>query len=259
MYILVCLLLYVYDAFAVPAIEINVLKEINTEAKNQTNDDGDDLLKEIKELEKQKNDLYTEINKAIDESITALNKSNDTDALTGINYIKDLKKQMKEFNDTEDTADVIYNEHGKRINNLFLDVIVNSTLLDSRRKIKPKKDKKSKRSQQQRNVFNVHEKYLIDAQKELDSLLHKGMTAEQLKDRLERREKIRQQLEEWIKMKDLEREKIKMYKLQQNKHYGHQETCPRTGYSKNKNKYKKGDHPCCRKCCKKSYLGCLKK
>lgn len=267
MYILVCLLLYIFSGtFAVPAIEKNLLNKVNLEARNQTDADGDSLLKEIKELERQKNYLYKEINKAIEESITALNKSNDTDAVTGVNYIKDLKKQIKEFNDTEDTGNVIYNEYGKRVNNsflsttynksIFLDEMENRTFLDQRRKM----HKNSRKIEvHPPKLLDENEKYIQDAQKELDKLLHHGLTGEKLKERLERREKIREQLVEWIKMKDLEREKIKQYKQQQKKTFGQLELCPRTGYSNQKGKSKKGDHPCCRKCCKKSYMGCLKK
>lgn len=270
MYIVVCLLLYMFNhAFAIPAVQTNPLNEVSQEARNQTDVDGDPLLKDIKDLERQKNDLYKEINKAIDESITALNKSTDTDAVIGVNYIKDLKKQMKEFNDTEDKADVIYNKYEKSVNDTFLGTtnnqsiflyeMENGTSIDPRRRMKHIERSKQGLRQMAKNYDS--EKFLKDAQKELDLLLNKGTTGEKLKERLERREKIRLQLQEWIKMKDLEKDKIRQYKDKQKNDFPAQiqELCPRSGYSKQKSKNKKGDHPCCRKCCKKSYLGCLKK
>lgn len=250
------------DTFAKPAVETNPLNAENQEAKKKTDGDGDTLLKEIKDLETQKNDLYDEINKAIDESIIALNKSNDTDAVTGVNYIKDLKKQIKEISGLEN-ADAIYNEYDKRVNtsflatndkNIFLDKIENGDSENTRRKIKSSKKNKSERGSN-----NEADRFLQDAQKELDRLLNKGLTGAKLKERLERREKIRHQLEEWIKMKDLERQKIKEYQEKLKKGAKQQEQCPRSGHSKSKKKSKRGDHGCCRKCCKRSYMGCLKK
>lgn len=257
MYIFVCLFLYLfYDADAIPAIEANPLNDVSQEEKDQT--DADALLKEIKVLERQKNDLYKEINKAIDESIAALTKSNDTDAVIGVKYIQDLKKQMKEYNDTEDTADV--NFFLDPSNDTFINGTGNGITIALRRKMKVGRQKNSNILQGKKPAFlDENEKYLQDAQKELDRLLNKGMTGEKLKERLERREKIRVQLEEWIKTKDREREKIKQYRDQQKRSVILQELCPRTGYSGQKKKSKKGEHGCCRKCCKRSYLGCLKK
>lgn len=263
MYVLAFLWLSLFcGAFAIPAIETNPLNDVSQEEKNQTGANADALLNEIKELERQKNDLYKEINKAIDESITALTKSNDTDAVTGVKYIQDLKKQMKEYNDTEDTADVYFSLGGTNDKTAFIDEMGNGTSTNLRRKMKPLRNTTSSKIQvtaAQPNVLNVEDKYLVDAQKDLDKLLNKGLTGEKLKERLERREKIRTQLEEWIKTKNREREKIKEYRAQQKKNSGRAELCPRSGYSSNKSKRKKGEHGCCRKCCKRSYLGCLKK
>lgn len=245
-----CLLFNIfYNAFAIPAFTSKPLNEVG--GKNQTDIDGDTLLKEMKELEKQKGDLYKEINKAMEESITALKKSNDTDADVGINYIQDLKKLIRELNNTEDTADVIYNEYRKRENKTlldtsnnkgtFLDKITSGFSVDTRRK----HDKK--------------DKYLIDTEKELHKVLYENLPKKKLKQRLEAREKIRLQLEEWIAVKDREKAKIKAYKDLFKKKLKSKEMCPKWGFSHMKKKSKKGDFPCCRKCCKKSYLGCLKK
>lgn len=261
MYIFVCLVFYLFcDALAIPAIETKLLNEANEDAKNQTDADGDALFKEIKDLERQRNDLYKEINKAIDDSITALSESNDTDAITGVNYIKDLKKQMKEFNDTEDTADVIYSEYDKRVNTsilgtdkgILLDQMKNGDHIDPRRNMRTKHNEISKLIQAS---SGPNANFLKAAQKQLDELLYKGLKGKKLKERLERREKIRAQLEEWITMKEREREKIKQYTNRQKTYV---EQCPRSGFTRQKSKNRQ-NRPCCRKCCKRSYLGCLKK
>lgn len=266
MYIFVCLLLTIFfDALAIPVNKIEPLNEANEEEKNETDVDGDALLKEIKDLERQRNNLYEEINKAIDDSIMTLSKSNDTDAVTGVNYIKDLKKQIKELNDTEDTANVIYNIHDKRINtsDLGADKTIFSYKMENGSFVYPRRNMRTKHNKKgtpiERTSVDLGERYLSQAQKELERLLNKGLTGEKLKKRLERRERIKEQLEEWIMMKDRENKKIKEYREHKKKRVKYDELCPRNGYSKLKKKYKKGDHGCCRKCCKRSYLGCLKK
>lgn len=61
---------------------------------------------------------------------------------------------------------------------------------------------------------------------------------------------VQKKLDKWIELKELEKirkkqEKIRLKKL-------NNEKCPRLG-----NKRKGLKYPCCRKCCKQSYLGCL--
>lgn len=265
MFILVCLLFnLVNNTFTIPAKETNPSKEVHE--KNQTEDA---LLKEIRELEKQKGDLYKEIDKAIEESIVALNKSNDRDANVGVNYIKDLKNQMKELNDTDDVADVIYSKDRGNLtffntttNNGLLQVIASGFSVNTRRKLKANMKKKSSGQGDLRQMPTLadDDDILIDAEKELNQILYKDLSAIQLKERLATREKVRARLEEWIKMKDLEKAKIKAYHdRQKTKVKFVEELCPRTGYSNASKKTERGNHGCCRKCCKKSIMGCLKK
>lgn len=59
------------------------------------------VLEKIKELEQQKDELFREINKAMEESISALKNSNVSNAERGVIYIEDLKRQIKNIADTD--------------------------------------------------------------------------------------------------------------------------------------------------------------
>ncbi|CAH0718642.1 unnamed protein product, partial [Brenthis ino] len=241
--------------------------------------------KGIEELEKEKNDLFKQINEAIGDSVKSLQKANDSDSLIGLKYMKDLKEHMIRVNVT--ATNINHTVKDKR----FADD------LENRRKLK--------------KIFNPSKFYtnrtphkdIIDFEAVLKP---KKVSVTERRETLENRRKMQKQLEQWILEREKEKDRLKQYKLKK-KHKmlmsGVYEKCPEFGYKGNKNKEivysvkrlnckkkisdtdfeegpnnctnnndknnKKDDkprrtepsrntkYPCCRKCCKKSYLGCL--
>lgn len=94
---------FISSCLSVPT-NINSLHEPINSLKNQE----DMVLQKIKELEQQKNELFIEINKAIEESVAVLKNSNLTNAKQGVSYIENLKKQIK---NVANTSDSIPREH----------------------------------------------------------------------------------------------------------------------------------------------------
>lgn len=242
--------------------------------------------KGIEELEKEKNDLFKQINEAIDDSVKSLQKSNDSDTIIGLKYMNDLKEHMKRVNETvtninrtvEDETFADYLENRRKFKEIF-----NASKFHTKRT--PSKD-----------IFDFEA-----------VLKPKKVSASEWREILENRQKMQKQLEKWMLEREKEKERLKHYKLKK-KHKilmsGVYEKCPRFGYkgkkkkevvkdvkrvhckekmfdsdfekgnnnctNKNVNKNNKKDdkrkstkpsrkkkYPCCRKCCKKSYLGCL--
>lgn len=64
-------------------------------------EDDETRTRKIEELEKEKSDLFKQINTAIDDSVKSLLKANDTEANLGLQYMRDLKKHIKELNGTD--------------------------------------------------------------------------------------------------------------------------------------------------------------
>lgn len=233
----------------------------------------------IKQLEHEKNELFKEINKAIDASVKSLQKSNDTDAVLGIKYMHELKEHLMKENES------VTDDYQKAINY--------SDLINRRNLIKGKKQKSKN------DAFDF------------ESILRpKKITEAKWREMMSNRDKMQKQLNEWITNREKEKERLKQYKVYKNGllSSGKYEKCPRFGYKgkrknqkifkdkkycKKKNtdsdfdeefmecnvtKYKndepkdtfdrdmrnaglkmskKTNYPCCRKCCKKSYMGCL--
>lgn len=233
----------------------------------------------IKQLEHEKNELFKEINKAIDASVKSLQKSNDTDAVLGIKYMYELKEHLMKENES------VTDDYQKAINY--------SDLTNRRNLIKGKKQKSKN------DAFDF------------ESILRpKKITEAKWREMMSNRDKMQKQLNEWITNREKEKERLKQYNLYKNGliSSGKYEKCPRFGYKgkrknqkifkdkkycKNRNtnsdfdeeymecnitKYKndepedtfdrdiknaglkmskKTNYPCCRKCCKKSYMGCL--
>ncbi|CAH2098783.1 unnamed protein product [Euphydryas editha] len=236
----------------------------------------------IKQLENEKNELFKQINEAIDASVKSLQKSNETDALIGIKYMYDLKEYLMKENDA-----VIDDNYQKT---------ENDSDVANRRNFKIDKKKKSKN-----DPFNF------------ESILKpKKITEAKWREMMTDRAKMQKQLNEWIMKREKEKERFQQYKLYKQGLLasGKYEKCPRFGYrGKKKKAYrdkdkihhckekitesdldeeykecanvtkfktdwtkdtlerdmkkaglkisKKKKYPCCRKCCKKSYMGCL--
>lgn len=229
--------------------------------------------KTVEELEKEKKYLFKQINVAIDESVKSLQKANDSGSLVGLKYMQDLREHMKKVDETEinDTD----------VNNL------SAPNLDNRRKIKEILDPKNWKSK------TTTPKDIFDFEAILKP--SKKIKTWQWKEIVETRQKMQKKLDEWLLERQREKDLLEKKKLQKKrlKISGAYEKCPRFGFQGRK---KKKDHsidkiklppckkcesdkkeknntsdikpkrkrisqklqyPCCRKCCKKSYLGCL--
>ncbi|XP_069363419.1 uncharacterized protein [Maniola hyperantus] len=243
---------------------LGIVVAVNEKANNVT----------IEELEKQKSDLFKQINIAIDQSVQSLIQANDTEATLGLEYLRDLKQHIKELNETENNK-----EKG-------IDVDSKSEL-ENRRSFK-----KSKYFQKRRPKNDLFD---------FESILKpEGITESEWMKMVEMRHKMQQKLDLWILEREREKKKRKEYREEKKKLMmsGKYEKCPRFGYhgKKKMEKTKKRDgnrtclgsgkdchyyksdlstdlsteseekttgvtyenkYPCCRKCCKKSYMGCL--
>ncbi|XP_063390378.1 uncharacterized protein LOC134675998 [Cydia fagiglandana] len=195
---------------------------------------------QIEILQKEKDDLYIKINKAIDEAIPELEKSNDTDAIAGLADLKILKNQIKEIHEASDSDDDTKSRDGNT---------------DFRRKISLRfgnnigiigKDDWLRK--QKKNEF--YEKLLKSKDTKYTSI-----------PRVLDRQRIAQQIQMWLLKQQEEKKKKREMQLKFKMAY---ERCPDFGRGKDKkkkgssSKFRKANYfPCCRKCCKKSYLGCL--
>lgn len=91
---------FISSCLSVPT-NTNSLHEPINSLKNQE----DMVIQKIKELEQQKNELFIEINKAIEESVAVLKNSNLTNAKQGVSYIENLKQQIKNVANTNDSRE----------------------------------------------------------------------------------------------------------------------------------------------------------
>lgn len=269
----VLLLEFVYfnTNMLINALFIYFIGEIVTATVNNEN-------KSVRELEKEKNDLLKQINDAIDDSVKTLQKINDSDSLIGLKYMHDLKEHMKKVNETTmyiNDADVKDSSE---------------PYLENRRKIKKILEKKKLQDKRTspRDVFDFEA--LLKPPKKMKPWKWKEImeTRQKMQKRIDEWILERQREKALLEKKRLERKRLKLS--------GAYEKCPRFGYQGRKKKKKsskdkldglseckicdsdkknktetteevparkkikeskKHKYPCCRKCCKKSYLGCL--
>ncbi|XP_063370394.1 uncharacterized protein LOC134658670 [Cydia amplana] len=217
-------------------LNVTYVNETHIETVEEIDHENETAIK-IEILQKEKNDLYIKINKAIDEAISELEKSNDTDAITGHEHLKTLKNQIKEIHEASNSDD---DKNSRDVNT------------DFRRKI----------------LFNIETKgeddWLKNKKKRdfYDKLVKSRDKQYTSVPRVFNRQKIAEQIQLWLAKQQEEKKKKREMKLQLEIN---SERCPNFGRgSKRKKTNSKGDkavapryYPCCRKCCKKSYLGCL--
>ncbi|XP_063630665.1 uncharacterized protein LOC134801970 [Cydia splendana] len=192
---------------------------------------------QIEILQKEKDDLYIKINKAIDEAIPELEKSNDTDAITGLADLKTLKNQIKEIHEASDSDDDIKSSDGNA---------------DFRRKISFRFGNNIEKDDWLRNQKkNEFYEKLVKSKDTKYTSVPRVMT----------RQKIAEQIQLWLLKQQEEKKKKREMHAKFKIAY---ERCPDFGRGKEKKKIgssgkarKANYFPCCRKCCKKSYLGCL--
>ncbi|CAK1549318.1 unnamed protein product [Leptosia nina] len=223
---------------------------------------NNDTLIKINVLEKKKDDLFKKINEVIDINVGSLKNANESEALLAVRYLKTVKENIN-LNDS-DIRDVTITSEEINDGDSF------------RRKAKTKK---------------TRDDFINDLEKILKP---KHVSDQKLKQIIDNREVIKKKLDDWILERQKEREKIRKYRWQAKylQRTGKMEKCPRFGYTGRKKKkkedyasckkrykekydrYCKPDrkttikvrrtpssgrkkYPCCRKCCKKSYMGCL--
>lgn len=225
--------------------------------------------KEIEALEKEKIDLLKQIHTAIDDSVSLLQKDNNAQNQQGINYMLQLKQQMQKINETEQKTELMEGDSNSDLEN---------------RRMANSKDIKIGRQ------INYDTKTTLSGAFDIKKVLFgKKITAEKLKEMMESRFEMQKRLDEWILQRELEKAKIRERYLANKRLLltGLLEKCPRFGTRKKHKNYRRRFHgnlstssesdrfgrekrrrrppkkrkmktyPCCRKCCKKSYMGCL--
>lgn len=238
----------------------------------------------LKSLENEKSKVKQQINEAIDDIVLTLQKNNDTDAAEGVDYINNLKSQLQDISSTE--IEGFNNENATFLlrNNTVTKSITNKSIhiLNLRRSRKKKFDKIDELDK------------VFDVDRNLYSKIPKKNAELMLNHRLNLEKKINEWL--FKRQEEKKRLKEYLEKKRQELLRGQSEKCPRYGFGKNKKKKskkfrrkkdtsseetretsqekhmsktidavdtarfanrKKRKYPCCRKCCKKSYLGCL--
>ncbi|XP_048000145.1 uncharacterized protein LOC125237195 [Leguminivora glycinivorella] len=208
---------------------------IDDKAAQMKADEIDEKAAQIELLRQEKEDLYMQINKAIDEAIPELEKTNDTDAIAGLENLKKLKKQIKEIHEAASDEDVDPRN-----------------ITDFRRKISLNIDRRGKDDWKKKNSqTEFYNKLMKSKDKKYTSL-----------PRILNRQKIAEQIQIWLLKQQEEKKKIRELKVKVTMDF---ERCPNTGKGNERKKKIKGGgkrtkfhyFPCCRKCCKRSYLGCL--
>ncbi|CAF4958435.1 unnamed protein product [Pieris macdunnoughi] len=223
------------------------------------------IQQKIKELEKEENYLLKELNVIINKNVDFLEKVNDSEAVLGVHYLRDLQKQIKDLNSSDiRDIEITHSEQFNDTSNTF------------RRKAKKK----------------PHHDFMLDLEKILKP---KHVSEKKLKQMIDNRDVIKKKLDDWILEREKEKERIRKYRMQTKYllRAGKVEKCPRFGFSGKKKKRDDDDYtsckkkykdrydkhcdpnrkkvpkppktpssgkkmyPCCRKCCKKSYMGCL--
>lgn len=220
------------------------------------------IQEKIKQLEREGDTLLKELNVMINKNVNHFQKMNETEAKLAVNYLKDLKDEINGLNQSDiKDVEIHYYEAFNETDGF-------------RRKAK----KKSR------------DDFLTDLEKILKPT---KISEKKLKEVLDNRDVIKKKLDDWILEREKEKEKIKKYRMQTQYLLGagKVEKCPRFGFAgkkkkqrhdyasckkKYKDKYDKycnpdkkiekpprtpssgrKKYPCCRKCCKKSYMGCL--
>jgi hypothetical protein len=237
----------------------------------------------IDELEKQKSELYKQINKEIDDSVTILRNINDTDSLLTMENMKDLKNQIKILNGTDKDGNVVDDktEIGEFLEDLNYDWKKTRNSSDVRRSnlgaILSSKNKDIKLDlhevamllkQRGKKVLNkeMQNQYNAVMQKKLESWMHQREIAKEkwLEEKRKRLRKFKfekcpRQGSKRVKDKSRSRRRNEdEYEYDDSQDHRNRENgttpCPEERKPKKKSRVM---YPCCRKCCKKSYLGCL--
>ncbi|RVE53916.1 hypothetical protein evm_001319 [Chilo suppressalis] len=233
---------------------LNVLNDVALSNNNTSKEE------QIKQLEKLKSELYSKISEAIEDGVKALEKTNDTDSLLTADNIKQLQKQIDTLNATFDVNEMMASEDP------FKGIVEIQDMEN------PKNNSSDIRRASEYGAIasSQNDKVQIDL-KDIIELLKKNTASKLKHDILVKESKhdldVKKTADEWILARKKEKEKIRQYREQRLK-YG-TEKCPRFGNKikkkkitsrrkkKKKDRKKPRTYPCCRKCCKKSYMGCL--
>ncbi|PZC71327.1 hypothetical protein B5X24_HaOG213608 [Helicoverpa armigera] len=230
-----------------------------------------DEQQKIEQLEKERSAIYTQINAAIEDTIKTLEKSNDSDARDGINYMRDLLKQITEFNGTElvDAADLASNatEDTSDLQELADLKTEDHEDLNSQNSTTVQA-KSGRRKGRYKNTGYEHIKKNILSFGRFQGMFGGGaggvIVSKKKQERMKNLIEVQAKLDAWMAAREKERERIRKYKAGLAATQRVQiitENCPDFGEARaRKGKGRGGGDakwPCCRKCCKKSYMGCL--
>lgn len=154
------------EMYKIFRIEVTIILQIlvNVFAENNT--------VKIEALEKEKGELFQQINKAIEESVNLLKASNSSEAVLGVKYMEKLKDQIKEINGTDikDLEEHITVNDTRRSNKLKLSIF------------------------ELANVFQKDKKTKSKLERETNKIV------------------IKKKIEEWMLQRELEKRKIREYK-----------------------------------------------
>uniref|UniRef100_A0A2A4JCJ2 Uncharacterized protein n=1 Tax=Heliothis virescens TaxID=7102 RepID=A0A2A4JCJ2_HELVI len=230
---------------------------------------NEDEQQKIEELERARSAIYNEINTAIEDTIKTLEKSNDSDARDGINYMRDLLKQITEFNGTElvDAADLAANSTEdtsdlQELTNLKTDFLEDLTPTNNST---PLLAQSGRRKGHKATGYEHIKKNILSFGKFSSLVGGAGaIVSKKKQERMKNLLEVQAKLDAWMLEREKERERIRKYKAGLAATQRAEiitENCPDFGEARVKRSKsqpaRQGKYPCCRKCCKKSYMGCL--
>lgn len=210
----------------------------------------------IRELEREKGEIFLQINEAIEDTINSLVKCNDSDANSGIGYMKDLKTQVAQFNGTELKPASKENYNSTEDTSGTNEYIISN--LKELRKVKIGRRRAPKNS---RTGYERIKEAILN----FGSLQYgaQGIVSKKKQDRIANAIALQKTLDAWMEKREIEKRKIAAYKAQEARSRATIiiENCPDFGEAKKSGQRSRGTlmdkWPCCRKCCKNSYMGCF--
>lgn len=207
----------------------------------------------IKELENKEKRVLKKIKIAIEDALTYLKLTNDSDAVEGSLYMGYLKEHIQNLQGTNNETGVTVVANSTTMNDMIeldTDNITQAFNSSGRRKLSI--SYKHKDNAVKETIVNLAKNKVSSKGKIINKLGDIEVPKKVLK-QLKNKQEVEKKLAVWLAQKEKEQELIRKYKLKKQLKELNKEKCPDFGLEKKSTKY-----PCCRKCCKSSYLGCLK-
>lgn len=214
-----------------------------------------DKKQEIQELERQKDEIYVQINVAIDDTIQILEKNNDSYSREGIAYLQELKLQIADYNST-DFADY----EGENNSSAYMNDLNQTSDLKTDNSSIVFNNRRRGYSNKQRNGFEKVKKAIVSMSD--FKVFDPNAESEKKQERIANALMLQKQLDVWMEKRNAEQRVIAQYKSRLPIAIRNliRENCPDYGVVEKISEWHNTTTkwPCCRKCCKNSYLGCLK-